>query len=318
MTDTTDTTSSRFRPTAPVGSTRSTGSAAHPATTAVTASVTLVAGVLRWSGPPPDGYSAIFAPPWVAPVAAGLALLAVATARGHGAGSRRTAALGGAAVVLLFWAAGGLALDAFRAFFAVTGIPAGDFSVVDVPGALVRSLAAVTAVVTTLSTWSVATAGARPVRRRWPRVLGLAMCVPYPALKAYWSLGGTLGRPEPHTGGAPVMEVALFATAAVLVLALTHRPVPGRVVRAVLRAGGWVAASAGLTMGALMVFGTAAQLLGLDDGPVDLGAGAITVIVALTYGTWLVIGVALLVATLDARDAAARPALRGAGTVAVP
>jgi hypothetical protein len=314
----TDTTSSPFRPAAPVRPARPTGPAAHAATTAVTASVTLVAGVVRWSGPPPDGYSAIFAPPWVAPVAAGLALLAVATARGHSAGSRRTAVLGGAAVVLLFWAAGGLALDAFRAFFAVTGIPAGDFSVVDVPGALVRSLAAVTAVVTTLSTWSVATAGARPVRRRWPRVLGLAMCVPYPALKAYWWLGGTLGRPEPHTGGAPVMEVALFATAAVLVLALTHRPVPGRVLRATLRAGGWVAASAGLTMGALMVFGTAAQLLGMDDGPVELGAGAITVIVALTYGTWLVIGVALLVATLDARDAAPRPALRGAGTVAVP
>jgi hypothetical protein len=286
---------------------------------AVSASATLVVGALRWWGPPPEGYSAIFAPSWVAPVAAGVALLAVVAARGRRPASRHLAlGLGWAAVVLLFWAGGGLALDAFRAFFAVTGIPAGDFAVVDVPGALVRSLATVAAVATTLGTWSVATPGARPVRRRWPRVLGLAMCVPYPALKAYWWLGGTLGRPEPHTGGAPVMEVALFATAAVLVLALTHRPVPGRVVRAVLQVTGWVAASAGLTMGALMLFGTAAQLLGLDDGPVDLDAGAITVIVALTYGTWLVIGLALLVATLDAGAASQRRALRGAATVGVP
>ena len=311
----TDTTSSWPRPGRP-GPTRSTRTAAAMV---ACASVTLVAGALRWWGPPPEGYSAIFAPSWVAPVAAGSALLAVVAARGRRRTSRRLAlGLGWTAVVLLFWAGGGLALDAFRAFFAVTGIPAGDFAVVDVPGALVRSLATVTAVVTTLGTWAVATTRARPVRRRWPRALGLAMCVPYPALKAYWWLGGTLGRPEPHTGGAPVMEVVLFATAAVLVLALTHRPVPARGVRAALQAVGWVAASAGLTMGALMLFGTAAQLLGLADGPVDLGAGAITVIVALTYGTWLVIGVALLVATLDAGDAAARPALRGTRSVAVP
>lgn len=304
---------------------RTTGSVALAAAAVVTASTTLVAGVLRWAGPPPEGYSAIFAPPWVAPVAAGLALLAVAAASRRRATSpgrsdtSRTLALGlgWTAVVLLFWAAGGVALDGFRAFFAVTGIPAGDFSVVDVPGAVVRSLAAVTAVVMVLRTWSTATAGAAPARRRWPRVLGLVMCVPYPALKLYWWLGGTLGRPEPHTGGAPVMELALFATAAVLVLALTHRPVPGRLVRGGLQAAGWVAASAGLTMGALMLFGTAAQLLGLQDGPVDLDAGVITVVVAVTYGTWLAIGAALLVATLDARDAGRRTGCAVRGTVGV-
>lgn len=306
----TDTVPSPSRPTRP---TRRAGSVALTASAVLTASATLVAGTLRWAGPPPAGYSAIFAPTWVAPVAAGTALLAIAASRRRATsrgrrGTPRTLALGlgWTAVVLLFWAAGGVALDGFRTFFAVTGIPAGDFSVVDVPGAVVRSLAAVTAVVVVLHTWSTATAGAAPARRRWPRALGLALCVPYPALKTYWWLGGTLGRPEPHTGGAPVMELALFATAAVLVLALTHRPVPGPLVRGGLQAAGWVAASAGLTMGALMVFGTAAQLLGLDDGPVDLGAGAITVVVAVTYGTWLVIGAALLVATLDARDAGRR------------
>jgi hypothetical protein len=289
-------------------------------TAAVTASATLVAGVLRWAGPPPDGYSAIFAPLWVAPAAAALALLALAVSRGSDTLRQAAVGLGWSAVVLLFWAAGGLALDAFRTFFAVTGIPAGDFAVVDVPGALVRSFSAVTAVVTVLHTWSFARAGAAPVRRRWPRTVALAMCVPYPALKIYWWLGGTLGAPEPYTGGAPVMELALFVAAGLLALALTRRPVQGRVVRGTLQVVGWVAASAGLTMGALMVFGTAAQLLGLDDGPVDLGAGAITAVVALTYGTWLVIGAALLVATLDARDAAARLAGRagtGHRTVAV-
>jgi len=289
--------------------TDTTGTSPSPAPSAVLAAVaagsaatTLLVGLLRWTGPPPAGYSAIFAPLWVAPVAAAVALLACVAARTR-ASRPLAVGLGWTAVVLLFWAGGGVALDAFRTFFAVTGIPAGDFSVVDVPGAVVRSLGAVTAVVMVLHTWA-SGAGGTDRSRRWPRTLALAMCVPYPALKVYWWLGGTLGRPEPHTGGAPVMEIALFATAAVLVLALTRRPVPGRVVRGGLRAAGWVAASAGITMGALMLFGTAAQLLGLDDGPVDLGAGPITVIVALTYATWLVIGVALLVATLDARDAA--------------
>ncbi len=55
-------------------------------------------------------------------------------------------------------------------------------------------------------------------------------------------------------------------------------------------------------MGALMVFGTLSQLLGVSDGPVDLDAGAVTGLVAMTYGSWLVVGVALLAATLQAHD----------------
>ncbi|MFD6179306.1 MULTISPECIES: hypothetical protein [unclassified Isoptericola] len=273
----------------------------------------LLAGLLRLLGAPPAGYSAIFAPRAVVPVAATVALVAL------GLCARRPRAgvpLGWAAVVLLFWGSGGLALEGFRAFFAVTGIPAGDFAEVDVPGMAVRSLSALAAVTTALATWDAARA-ARPAAApepRWPRYVALAMCVPYPSLKVYWWLGGTVGRTGSGTGGVPWMEVALFATGALVVAGLTGPRATGRL-RPLLLAAGWLGSTAALTMGALMVFGTLGQLLGLTAGPVDLEAGAITGLVAMTYGSWLAVGVALLAATLQAQGA--RRAVHPARAVAV-
>lgn len=272
----------------------------------------LLAGLLHLRGAPPTGYSAIFAPRGVVPVAAAVALVAL------GLCARRPRAgvpLGWVAVVLLFWGSGGLALEGFRAFFAVTGIPAGEFAEVDVPGMTVRALSALAAVTTVLTTG--AARAARPVAapgRRWPRYVALAMCVPYPSLKLYWWLGGTVGRPEGSTEGVPWMEVALFAAGALVVLGLTGPRATGRL-RPLLLAAGWLGSTAALTMGALMLFGTLGQLLGLTAGPVDLEAGAITGLVAMTYGSWLAVGVALLAATLQAQGAR-RPA-RPARAVAV-
>jgi hypothetical protein len=276
----------------------------------------LLAGLLHLRGAPPTGYSAIFAPRGVVPVAAALALVALGPCARR---SRAGVPLGWLAVVLLFWGSGGLALEGFRAFFAVTGVPAGEFSEVDVPGMVTRALAALAAVATVLTTWDAAGA-ARPVAapgRRWPRYVALAMCVPYPSLKLYWWLGGTAGRPEGHAEGVPWMEVALCATGALVVLGLTGPRASGRL-RPLLLAAGWLGSTAALTMGALMLFGTLGQLLGLTTGPVDLDAGAITGLVAVTYGSWLLVGVALLAATLQAQDArrrvgSARPAVVGAG-----
>jgi len=276
----------------------------------------LLAGLLHLRGAPPSGYSAIFAPRGVVPVAAAVALVALGL-------SARSPRVGGplawVAVVLLFWGSGGLALEGFRAFFAVTGIPAGEFAEVDVPGMTVRALSALAAVTTVLTTADAARS-ARSVAapwRRWPRYVALAMCVPYPSLKLYWWLGGTVGRPEGSTEGVPWMEVALFAAGALVVLGLTGPRATGRL-RPLLLAAGWLGSTAALTMGALMLFGTVGQLLGLTAGPVDLRAGAITGLVAMTYGSWLAVGVALLAATLQAQDlpravGRARAAAAGAG-----
>ncbi|GAA1730283.1 hypothetical protein GCM10009809_27260 [Isoptericola hypogeus] len=274
----------------------------RPILATVSCLAALAAGTLHLLGAPPTGYSAIFAPRWVVPAAAAVGLVAIWLS-GPARRPRVGVPTGWAAVVLLFWGAGGLALEGFRAFFAVTGIPAGEFAQVDVPGMLTRALSALAAVATVLYTWDVGRE-ARPGaagRRRWPRCLAVAMCVPYPSLKIYWWLGGTVGRPEPYTGGLPGMELALFAVGALVALGLTGSLVEGRL-RPVLLAAGWAGSTAALTMGALMVFGTLAQLLGVSDGPVDLGAGAITALVALTYGSWLAVGVALLAATLQAHD----------------
>jgi hypothetical protein len=267
----------------------------------VSCTAALLAGLLSVLAPPPTGYSAIFAPPWVTPVAAASALAALGLCARR---SRAGVPFGWVAVVLLFWGSGGLALEGFRAFFAVTGIPAGEFAEVDVPGMVTRALAALAAVTTALTTWDVARA-ARPVGApgpRWPRYVALAMCVPYPSLKLYWWLGGMVGRPEGRAEGVPWMEVALFATGALVVLCLTGPRASGRL-RPLLLAAGWLGSTAALTMGALMLFGTLGQLLGLTAGPVDLDAGAITALVAVTYGSWLLLGVALLAATLRAQEA---------------
>ncbi|MEL7976525.1 hypothetical protein AAG589_11735 [Isoptericola sp. F-RaC21] len=267
----------------------------------VSCAAALLAGLLHLLAPPPSGYSAIFAPPWATPAAAAVALVGLVLGARH---PRAGVLLGWAGVVLLFWGSGGLALEGFRAFFAVTGIPAGEFADVDVPGMVTRAcsaLAAVTTVLTTADTARAARSLAAPAPR-WPRYLALAMCVPYPSLKLYWWLGGTVGRPEGSTEGVPWMEVALFAAGALVVLGLTGPRASGRL-RPLLLAAGWLGSTAALTMGALMVFGTLGQLLGLSDGPVDLRAGAITALVAMTYGSWLAVGVALLAATLQAQDA---------------
>jgi len=278
---------------------------------AVACVAALLAGLLHLRGGPPTGYAAVFAPPWVVPVAATVALVAIGVRAGSPPARRlRTGVvLGWAAVVLLFWGSGGLALEAFRAFFAVTGIPAGDFADVDVPGAVTRALSALAAVTTVLATWDAARTARHPAvpGPRWPRYVALAMCVPYPSLKIYWWLGGTAGRAEAGTGGVPWMEVALFATGALVVLGLTGSRATGRL-RPVLLAAGWLGSTAALTMGALMVFGTLAQLLGVSAGPVDLDAGVITLLVGMTYGSWLVVGVVLLAATLRAHDAGRRSA----------
>jgi len=268
------------------------------------------AGVLALLRGPGADYALIFPPPWLGAVGA----LALAAALALRALHRPLPAEVGAwsAAVLLLGGSGGVVLDGFRAFFAVSGIPAGSFAVVDVPGAVARAGALIAALSALLLAREIrrgragaAAAPGAPGPRRLLRTLGLAVCVPYPALKLLWWADGD--------AGAPVMEAALFALAAGGILVLTA-PRRTRLPRGLVIGGGWAGALVLLSMGALMVFGLLAQVTHLAGAPVAFEGAAASSIVLGVYSTWLLLGIVVAAATVQFEE---RSAPR-AGTAPAP
>ncbi|MGW0481452.1 hypothetical protein [Nonomuraea sp. NPDC003214] len=251
---------------------------------AVVSLLTLITALVT-AGLPAPSYTAGFAPHLVT---AGAALAGAVFAL-----VPRPAPLGWAAAVLLLWSAGGVVLDGFRAFFAVTGIPAGDFATVDWPGMAGRALAlAATGLV-----------GALALRRTrvpggpWLGYTAFALGFVYPTAKLYWSFGGEFLRPAVYAEGFPYGELVMLVVGATGSLALVQgwgRRLPRRLVLA----GGWTGAAMLATMGSMSVFGTLAQLLGVTDGPVPLGDASAVIMVSVVYGSWLLFGLAVGGATL--------------------
>ncbi|MFI6392789.1 hypothetical protein [Nonomuraea sp. NPDC050540] len=236
-------------------------------------------------------YTTGFAPHWVSLLAAVVG--AVFVIRPHPAGLLPA--------VLLLWSAGGVVLDGFRAFFAVTGIPAGDFARVDWPGMASRGL----------SLTGCALLGAVLLPRlrvpggAWLGYSAFAIGFVYPMAKLYWSLGGSLLRPVGYDEGFPAGELFMLLIGAVGSLALVQgwgRRLPRRLVLT----GGWAGAAMLTTMGAMSVFGTLSQMLGLTEGPVPLSDPAAVVTVGLVYGSWLLFGLAVGAATLSYQRATPR------------
>ncbi|MDP9869492.1 MULTISPECIES: hypothetical protein [Streptosporangium] len=236
-------------------------------------------------------YTTGFAPHWVTVLAAVLG--AIFVVRPHPAGLLPA--------VLLLWSAGGVVLDGFRAFFAVTGIPAGDFARVDWPGMALRGLS--------LTGCTLLGALLLPRLRvpggAWLGYSAFAIGFVYPMAKLYWSLGGTLLRPVGYAEGFPYGELIMLLIGAVGSLALVQRW--GRwLPRRLVLAGGWTGAAMLTTMGAMSVFGTLSQMLGLTQGPVPLSDHAAVVTVGLVYGSWLLFGLAVGGATLSYQRATLR------------
>jgi hypothetical protein len=279
-----------------------------PLAAAVTSMVAAAVALL----PREATYDRGFAPPWVTVVGAGLALVFLWLGR-----RRRAAPLGWGGAVLLLWAGGGVVLDLFRAFFWATGIPAGSFARVAWLGAVTRALGLVAAGLVAAAvlrhrraTREGCVACGRTVPARepvtWPGGLAFALCFPYPLLKLYWSLGGTIGRPAVYGEGFPYMEMTMLVGGAVLSLALVQRW--GRAVpRPVLLVPAWGAVAALVSMGALAGFGTLSEALGLSDGPVDFTDTRSLSIVGTVYASWLLLGLALGGATLAYQRRTRRP-----------
>ncbi|GAB2502677.1 hypothetical protein GCM10027063_47490 [Promicromonospora xylanilytica] len=113
-----------------------------------TAALAVVASSTALLLGPTEEYALIFPPPWVTFVAVGLLIAASLAPRG-----RARTVLGWAAAIFFLGGSGGVVLDAFRAFFWATGIPAGDFASVDWPGAAARAVSLLAALVTVHHTW---------------------------------------------------------------------------------------------------------------------------------------------------------------------
>ncbi|WP_415644777.1 hypothetical protein [Stackebrandtia soli] len=270
--------------------------------------IALAALALRWVAtplPPRLDYTVGFAPWWVmltATVLGGTAVTIISVIRSPL--GKHVSIIGGTAAVLFLWSASGVVLDGFRAFFAITGIPAGDFSTVDWPGMVCRtaSLLACGAIgYTTLRArrsrakiCAVCKTATPPLvtGHRWHGIAAAALGIPYPALKLYWWCGGVVARPESSTEGFPTMELLAGAAGLLVSLALVHPW--GRVLPrwALLSAAG-VATTMLISMGSLSVLGTLSQLLGITDGPVPLTDDSMWMVAAV-YGTWLLFGLALL------------------------
>jgi MFS family permease len=251
---------------------------------------------------PTEGYALIFPPPWVTFLAVGLLVAARLAPRG-----RAGTILGWAAAIFFLGGSGGVVLDAFRAFFWATGMPAGDFASVDWPGAAARAVSLLAAVVTVHHTWRHADAPkvADPESSARTRKLltgaAAVLVAPYPLLKlVLWVRA--VGDPSPAEHGTfPTMELVAFGAAFVLVLLMLSSRTPRALAR-VLVAGGWGASMVLLSMGFLMVFGMLAQLTGVAEGAVPFSSDGATLMVLCVYGTWLMLGVVVLAATLRLMD----------------
>jgi len=277
--------------------------------------VIIASGVATATGPGAE-YAQIFPPAWLgisgaAAVLLGVLLRARALRTGRAAGAEAAAWVG---AVLLLAASGGFVLDCFRAFFAVTGIPAGAFSEVDVPGAVARGLALAGAFIAIrfartirADTGRAFRATGSDARRLSLLAIGLVLCVPYPLLKAIWWMQGD---DSGFDVGFPAMELVLFAVAAAGVIVLTTK-LGDILPRWLVVLGGWGGSLVLMSMGALMVVGLVAQATHLVPATVDLGGGARAVIVFAVYSTWLLLGVAVAAATVlyEERRAPVSPAV---------
>ncbi|MEV5538161.1 hypothetical protein AB0L13_14995 [Saccharopolyspora shandongensis] len=214
--------------------------------------------------------------------------------------------LASVAAFLLLWTSGGLVLDGFRAFFNLTGIPAGTFSVVDWRGAAVRAAALGAAAV--LAAVLLADRKNRVAGGAWLGYTACALAFVYPLLKIYWAAGGAFLRPAGYDETLPVAEMIMLVGGGVLSLLLVQRwgrvlpswlPLLGEhsVPRWLPITTGWLVSAVLLNQGLLPVFGLLNSAL-LRTRPVFVDAGASVWAVGVVYLGWALFGLALAGATL--------------------
>ena len=254
-----------------------------------------VAGALEQIVPDRPAYAEAFAPVWLPLAAAVLAaawIIVRLAARPGWLGLRGALRWGG--LLLMLWTASGLPIDLLRvASLVVPGLmPPG----VDWPGLATRAVALAALVVLARL------ALARPATRTatgaatWYGYAALALALPYPVLKTWWALGGTLGLRWPGADGLAGSFVLwlpavpwLLAAFLSLLLVSTPRWMPRRL----LLVAGWSATVIVAMVGPAACW---SLLSGLIGGDPDFG-GMAGWVFALFYGSWFLWAIAAAAAT---------------------
>jgi hypothetical protein len=261
----------------------------------------LVAALVQRLVPGRLAYAEVFAPDWIALPAAVLAgLAATATLRGNRPPSPPRRVLEWSGCLLMVWVSGGLLLDLLR----VVGLwlpimPLG----VDWPGMVTRALALAAGVVLahlTLFRPPRDSGGRAPSWFGW---VAFALALPYPLLKTWWALGGTLGLSAAGVAGELAGSFALwlpsipFLLAAALSLLLV--PTWRRIPRGLLLTAGWVATAVTANVGLVSCW----ALVSGSPRPEDMA----TWVTPLFYGSWLLFAIAIGAATRSYQLRSAAP-----------
>jgi hypothetical protein len=278
-----------------VASIRDKGRRAQAWTALALCAAVAAAGALHQLVPNRPAYAERFGPDWLPLAAAGLAAAGIMGMRGRPTWPRLQDALRWSGLLLLVWTAGGLLIDLLRvASLVMPGLmPAG----VDWPGLVTRALACAAAVA--LARLVLSRPAARDTRAAtWYGFAAIALALPYPVLKTYWALGGTLGLRWSGAEGLdgsfalwlPAIPWLAAATLSLLRFArwrwLPRRP---------LLVAGWFASVVVAMVG---LAGCWAFISGLLGGDTDSG-GMATWVFGVVYGSWFLWAIAAAAATLS-------------------
>jgi hypothetical protein len=268
----------------------------------------LVAALVQRLVPSRPAYAEVFAPDWIALPAAVLAgLAATATMRGDHSPSPPRRVLYWSGCLLMAWASGGLLLDLLR----VVGlwlpiIP----PIVDWPGMVTRALALGASVVLahlTLFRPPHESGGRAPSWFGW---VAFVLALPYPLLKTWWAMGGTLGLSGGGVAGELAGSFALWLPsipwllAAILSLLLV--PTWRRIPRWMLLTTGWVATAVTANVGLAACWALVTAKVSGSPGPEGMDLW----VTPLFYGSWVLFAIAIGAATRSYQLRSAAPRQR--------
>lgn len=198
-------------------------------------------------------------------------------------------------VLLMLWVANGLIFD-FLALAGLIGDPStGQRMIVDYLGMVTRILALGVTVILAHIAFAHPASHASSNPATWYGYAAFVLALPYPVLRIYWALGGTIGLMYPSGSGqgfAPLLLAIPWILAAVLSLCLVStRPL---MPRRLLLAAGWSATAIVAMIGPAAFWSMITKLV--EGGDIGL-KGMATWVPCLFYTSWFLWAIAAGAAT---------------------
>lgn len=269
-------------------SSKSVGSRAEPWIALALCVAVLLAGVMEILVRDQPEYAQAFAPDWLPFVAAGIAAAGIMRLYVSPWWLRVRHVLRWSGLLLMVWTANGLPFDLLR----MAGlIPLG----VDWPGLATRTLALAAAVMLARLVLADPAATASTRAAPWYGYAAFVLALPYPVLRTWWALGGTLGLTWPGAAGegfAPWLLSIPWLLAAVLSLLLV--PTWSWMPRRLLLAAGWSATIIVAMIGPAACWSLVSTLARGGDSGND---GIAIWVFGLFYGSWFLWAIAAGAAT---------------------